>query len=307
MNSKLVENLRILASYYSDKQDSWRQKAYENAIESIKSLGVKVTTLEDVKGIKGIGKSITAVIDEYITTGVVIRVEEIKRGIPKSLRELTIEEFQKIWGVGPVKATSLWDSGMRSLKDVKKNKGILNANQKIGLKYYHDLLKPINRKCIDNFKQLLRKQLNQKFGKDSITLKIAGSYRRGAQNSGDIDCLIAGKNCDLEDIVMYLQEKKIITDVLSMKKEKFMGIAKENKHGHFRMDIEFLPEHEFQAGLLYFTGSKDFNISMRSRAKSLGYVLNQHGLFKGNERVHVYTEKDIMNQLNMEFVSPLHR
>ena len=73
------------------------------------------------------------------------------------------------------------------------------------------------------------------------------------------------------------------------------------------MDIEFLPEHEFQAGLLYFTGSKDFNISMRSRAKSLGYVLNQHGLFKGNERVHVYTEKDIMNQLNMEFVSPLHR
>ncbi len=106
---------------------------------------------------------------------------------------------------------------------------------------------------------------------------------------------------------MYLQEKKIITDVLSMRKEKFMGIALVKKHGHLRIDIEFLPEHEFQSGLLYFTGSKDFNIRIRSKAKALGYVLNQHGLFKGNERIHAYTEKEIMNQLNMDFISPVDR
>jgi len=307
MNSKLLENLNILAEYHGNKNDSWRQKAYFNAIDSIKLLNFKVTTIDQVKGIHGIGKSITANIHEYIQNGMINRVEEIKRGIPKSLADITIEEFQKIWGVGPVKSRSLWDSGMRSLKDIKANQHLLNANQKIGLKYYRDLQKQIPKSCIDMFKDNIRNKLNQKFGSESITFKIAGSYRRGANESGDIDCLISGKTCDLEDIVIFLKEKKIITDILSMKKEKFMGIARAKNHGHLRLDIEFLPEHEFQAGLLYFTGSRDFNISMRSKAKKLGYVLNQHGLFKGNERVHAYTEKEIMNMLGMEFISPKDR
>jgi hypothetical protein len=70
--------------------------------------------------------------------------------------------------------------------------------------------------------------------------------------SGDIDCLISWKNCDLEDIVIFLKQKKIITDILSMREEKFMGIARAKNHGHLRLDIEFLPEHEFQAGLIVF-------------------------------------------------------
>jgi len=59
------------------------------------------------------------------------------------------------------------------------------------------------------------------------------------------------------------------------------------------------------AGLLYFTGSKGFNISIRSEARKKGLLLNQHGLFdnKGN-RIPAYTEKEIFDALSVKYVPP---
>jgi DNA polymerase (family 10) len=78
---------------------------------------------------------------------------------------------------------------------------------------------------------------------------------------------------------------------------------------HFRLDIEFVKEEEFYSCLLYFTGSKDFNIAMRSRAKKMGMILNQHGLFDLKTRCRYVTKKeeDIFDKLNLVFVPPKDR
>jgi DNA polymerase/3'-5' exonuclease PolX len=60
--------------------------------------------------------------------------------------------------------------------------------------------------------------------------------------------------------------------------------------------------------LLYSTGSKEFNIHMRSVAKKMGYTLNQKGLFKNGDIVpNLKSEEDYFNFLNIKFLLPEYR
>ncbi|KAF8299568.1 hypothetical protein TcYC6_0065630 [Trypanosoma cruzi] len=46
-----------------------------------------------------------------------------------------------------------------------------------------------------------------------------------------------------------------------------------------RLDIRFVEPECFPAALLYFTGSKHFNVVMRAEAIKQNFVLNEYGLF----------------------------
>lgn len=314
MNQSLNENLGILVRYYKKVKDAWRQQAYQRAIISIKALDFEITDIKQLKGVKGVGKSIQEKIKEFLETGQIQKVEEVKGHLVQKVhtdkKEAVLEKFQSIWGVGPVKARELYESGMRTVEDVRRNQQALNANQKIGLKYYQDLLKPIPRKYIDIFKLVMKSVIANEYGLNSFRMKIAGSYRRGAQESGDIDCLITSKVFTLPELIPLLVKWGIVTDILSMREEKFMGVVHcpNGQWYHFRMDIEFLPEDEWGSGLLYFTGSKAFNVAMRVDAKKMGYILNQHGLFdKNGNRIPVYTEEELMAAIGMKYVPPERR
>lgn len=314
MNDELVSNIGILARYYKKIGDQWRHQAYQRAIISIKSLDTKIIDINQLKNVKGIGKSIKTKIKEYLDNGQIRKVEEVRgklqQKIHKDTKEATLELFQEIWGVGPSKSRELYTEGMRNLDDIRLNQQFLNANQRIGLKYHKDFLKPIPRKYIDIFKLTLQSVLAKEFGLKSFRLKIAGSYRRGENESGDIDCLVTSKIFDLKQLIDVLQRWGVVTDILSMRDEKFMGVVHcpSKQWYHFRMDIEFLPEDEWGSGLLYFTGSKGFNVAMRGDAKKLGMTLNQHGLFdKNGRRIPAYTEDEIMRAIGVKYISPKFR
>lgn len=311
MNHDIIKNLSILSQYYEKTGDSWRSRAYQRAIFSIRNLDFEINNINQIKSVKGIGKSIKEKIDEYLNTGRILKADEVALQLQEKTylnsKEKILEKFQNVWGIGPAKANELYKIGMRSLDDLHNNLHLLTDNQKIGLKHYNDLLKSIPRKYIDIFQIAMRVVMILEFGYDSFRMQVAGSYRRGEKESGDIDCLITSKVFNLEELINVLIKWDIVTDVLSMRQEKFMGIVHcpSGQWYHFRMDIEFLPEDEFYSGLLYFTGSKNFNVSMRMDAKKQGYILNQHGLFdqKGN-RIPAFTEEEIMAELGMQYIEP---
>lgn len=146
--------------------------------------------------------------------------------------------------------------------------------------------------------------------------------------SGDIDIIVSSDKFNLNELVETMIKIGLISDVLSMRMQKFMGICslgyEDNvgkiKGPFYRLDIEFLQKEEIASGLLYFTGSKDFNISMRIKAKYKGYLLNEHGLYKKtNEKskgelierdgytyikIPTFCEKDIFEILGMEYMEP---
>lgn len=314
MNHELIENLGILARYYKKIGDQWRTRTYQGATVAIRGFPQQITDIKQVKNIKGVGKSIQAKIKEFLDTGQIEKVEEIKKLLnvrsEKNSREQIIERFENVWGIGKVNAKHLYKKGMRSIADLKKNQHLLTKNQKIGLKYYEDLQKPITRKYIDTFSLVLAWIFSEEFGGNTYMMDIAGSYRRGAKTSGDIDCLLSSKKFTLQQAVHALQKYDVVTDVLSMRGEKFMGVAHctGREKNHFRLDIEFLPEEYYGSGLLYFTGSKAFNIQMRLLAKKNNLILNEKGLYRQNgERIPAFTEKEIMNALGMDYVQPQRR
>jgi DNA polymerase IV len=150
------------------------------------------------------------------------------------------------------------------------------------------------------------------YGKGKYDMIFAGSYRRGAKQSGDIDCLLSSKSFNLQEAVELLKREGIVTDVLSMRDEKFMGIAHCPKGfgNHFRLDIEFVNESELGSSLVYFTGSKGTNIYMRLKAKKKGMVLSQHGLFNattGKKVLQSPTEQEIFEKLEIPYIPPENR
>jgi DNA polymerase beta len=314
----IINNFEILVKYYKQENDIWRIRAYNNAIIALKNLPWSdIRNIEQIKKIPNIGKQSLARINEYLETGQIEKVEEVKKLLVKENQnnqniseERMLGKFASILGAGEKTAEKWWNMGMRSIKDLEKNPQLLTNQQKIGLKYYDDLHKRIPREYIDTFQLMIRYILAKEIGINGYKLVIAGSYRRGLETSGDIDILITSKQLTLKRIVEILSKWKVITDVISMKDEKFMGIAHcpSGQYFYFHIDIVFLPKEQWGSGLLWFTGSKLFNINMRSKAKKMGYILNQKGLFdKNGEQIPVFTEKDIMKTLKMKWTPPEER
>ena len=85
-----------------------------------------------------------------------------------------------------------------------------------------------------------------------------------------------------------------------------MGIYKWNDILH-RIDIRFVPYKSWYSAILYFTGSKELNKKMRMIAKSMGYILNEYGLFNKKKMIEIKSEKDIFTILNMEYIDVKNR
>lgn len=318
----IIDNFGILADYYEQEYkmhrkppDNFRRMAYQNAVRALQALDMTIiTSVKQLDNVKGIGKESRAKIQEFIDTGHIRKAQEVKELIraKKSIvsqHDSVLALFQTVYGVGPSQAEKFWLKGMRTLDDLRANPTLLNRSQLIGLKYYDDLHTRIPHYYIYIFQLMCRYVLSKEFGLGTYKMECAGSYRRGTASSGDVDFLVTSTKFNLSQIVGILRKYKIIVETLSgQEKEKFMGIAHcpgDPNGQYFHLDIVFLPEDEWGAGLLYFTGSQGFNISMRSQAKKQGYTLNQHGLFeKDGERVSVYTEKEIMSFLGIPWTVP---
>lgn len=141
----------------------------------------------------------------------------------------------------------------------------------------------------------------------SKTLKfkhiVCGSYRRKSQYSSDIDILT---------LVSLTTVKKHITSAIIYMEgdEKLSCIIPwliNNKKQYLKIDIMHCTKESYPAFLLYLTGSKYHNIRMRAKAKSMGYLLNQHGLYHGMKLIDVKNEEDIFDILGMLYKKPEER
>ena len=255
-----------------------------------------------MKGVKGIGNTIYEKLKSLVETGKIDAIENEKSNI--------IHELCNIYGVGPKKAVEL-SKVIKTIDELKTKQELLNDKQKIGLKYFEDLQKRIPRDEIDKFNIIIQgiiDKLNKK--NKSIKAEIVGSYRRGAKSSGDIDIIFTSNT--KQDFMVFLDEvnkSKLILEVLSKGPSKSLTIGTLGKSESIPRRIDFLysPPDEYAFAILYFTGSKAFNVGMRQYAVNLGYSLNEHRLSGASEHVSFNSEKDIFDFLNLEYVDAVNR
>lgn len=103
-----------------------------------------------------------------------------------------MDELEGVWGLGPRGAEKLYKQGIKTVEQLKKNQHLLTDMQKIGLKYYEDLLQKIPREEVEKLLERVKKACYAvvKNGEKVLKIEACGSYRRGRQFCGDIDVLI---------------------------------------------------------------------------------------------------------------------
>ena len=309
LNERFIELMEKLADIMLKNGEPFRSRAYQKAQETIMGYPTDIISPNDLKGKPGIGQTIMEKLNEYVETGTLEILEREKNNPVNILSE--------VYGIGPKKAKELVENGIRTISQLRENQQILNDIQKVGLRFYEDILKRIPRSEIEKYKILFNTTFKKVGNKDS-KYEIVGSYRRGADSSGDIDVIITSTNPNVfKNFVDLLFNEGIITNILSRGPTKCLVIAKLKDESIFRrVDFLYTSLEEFPFAILYFTGSKIFNTVMRHQALTMGLTMNEHGLYRLNESDKkkgekvdkiFYTEEDIFENLNMEYKAPHER
>lgn len=309
LNENFIKILSELGDLMMKKGEPFRAKAYQKAEAAIIKYPDDIVDIKQIKQIPGIGTTIVNKFEEFIKTGTVSALEK-ERSDPANI-------LAEIYGIGPKKAKELVESGITTVKQLEDNQHLLNEKQKIGLKHYDDILKRIPRSEILEFIKSFKEIFNKVAPPDS-NFEVVGSFRRGAETSGDIDIIITNQkdNKQVFEIVLdNLVKDKIITELLSRGKTKSLTLVKIREDAPIRrVDFLYTPPKEYAFALLYFTGSKLFNTIVRQRALDLGYTLNEHGLsyITGGVKGKLVdkdfpTEESILNFLGLKYVKPENR
>ena len=304
LNEKFSDLMGKLADIMLKQGETFRARAYQKAQETIMSYPGDIMSADDLKGKPNIGSTIMEKLIEYSQTGTLKIIEREKNNPVNILGD--------IYGVGPKKAKELVVGGITSIAQLRENQDKLNDIQKVGLKYYEDILKRIPRSEIQQYAQIFDTEFNKVATPDS-QFEIVGSYRRGAKESGDIDVIITADSPKVfVEFITNLINKKIIIEVLSRGHTKCLVITKiPGSDSARRVDFLYSTPEEYPFSVLYFTGSKIFNTVMRGRALNMGLTMNEHGLYKmenkkkGEKVSHIFkNEKDIFDYLNLEYKAP---
>ena len=317
-NDRIVYILTAL----SHSAEGFRKRAFLDAVEAIKAVPFEISSVSQVRGLKGVGKGNLARVSEIIETGTLEEFEAIREELE------AVHQLTSVSGIGDKTAQKLYATHRirtvgELVRAVEEGRVNLTRAQQSSLKYFWDIQQRVPREEIILFDKWIETMLDTIEGEgDGISGAehlIVGSYRRGAKDSGDIDVLLRhpalktqadvyGSDL-LERLLTRMRSESGIDSILSQGRTKVMMIAHlPGATVSRRVDFLLTPMESYAAASLYFTGSKYFNLLTRNRAIARGYKLNEYGLYgRDGERVPVSTEADILSALGMEYIAPQDR
>lgn len=300
----------------------FRIRAYRNAVRTVEGLirpiRVMVDGGEDLSALPAIGKDLADHIVELVTTGRMGRLEALAEEIPRSLVLL-----MRLEGVGPKKARKLFDAlDIRTVDDleadlkagrVEELDGFGKKSAEKILRSIEDHRKHVGRFLLDDVEQLLVPVVEHVRAAPGVErVEVAGSFRRRKETVGDVD-LLAQFDGDGTPVVEHFTGYPGATRV------EAAGGTKGNivLPSGLSIDLRVIPARSFGAALQYFSGSKEHNVAMRTRAVRAGLRVNEWGVFRvpegadpetlgkeDGERVAGDTEEGVYEALGMAWVPP---
>jgi len=307
-NFEIAKIFRDIAKILEIKEDNpFRIRAYERAAQNIEGLSENLEEYvhkEAFPKIPGIGKDLESKIKEIISTGRLKFYEDLKKTLPQGLLEI-----ESIPSIGP-KTTKL-------LYEKLKIKNLFDLENAIAKNKLQGIF-GIKEKTIENIQKgiaLVKK------GKERMTLAqamavaeefsgalkklpevkemaFAGSLRRQKETVRDVDILVIS---DKPSKVMSAFTKiPSVKDILAEGETKSSVRTKSD----VQVDCRVVEPKSFGAALLYFTGSKNFNIKLRQLAIRKGLKINEYGMFRKNTFVAGRTEEEIFKKLGMVYIEP---
>jgi DNA polymerase (family 10) len=323
MPIKSVINYKISRMFYDFAEIlelmniDWKPQAYRKAAQILDTYD-SVEEIYKKKGLKGleeipsVGEGIAEKIEEFLKTGKIKEFEDMKKKLPFHISVLMkipglgakrINRLNKVLKIRNIsdlkqaikskKISSIRGFGEKSEKDILENLKLYELRKKnqeyISLKEAETIFKKI-------YNQLIKL-------KEIKKILCVGSVRRKKALINDIDILVLSK--DFKKVVEKFISLKEVFKVINKGERKATIILKNG----IQCDLRIFNKEEFGAGLLYFTGSKNFNIELRKKAIKRGFKLNEYGIFnkKTGKRLGGKTEKEIFDILGERYLKPEER
>lgn len=299
-NQEVAELLYSVADLLELQEVEFKPVAYRRAAQAIEGLNEDIAAVwrEDrLMDIAGVGRHISGKIDEFLRTGKLKYLSDLKKKI-----KINVSELMSIEGLGPKRIKLLYNKlGIRNRKELEAAIRKGRVGEVVGKKVEENILKAIGFAKSQKGRHLLGQIWNDvaelenriKELKGVRRVDICGSFRRRKESVGDIDVLAIG------DSGVCGQFAKLGSSVIAMGNTKASIV-----YNGIHVDLRVVPEKSYGAALNYFIGGKKHNIHMRRLALAEGYKLNEYGLFKGNRYVLGANEKKIYKKFGMHYIEP---
>ncbi len=302
----------------------FRVRAYENAALTVRSHAVPLEKMvaeeADLTELPNVGKDIAGQIAELVRDGRASRLEELGREIPISLLEIL-----RLPGTGAKSTRALWQElGVETLEDLERvaREGKVASLKGFGKKTQTRILEGIER-LRKRAGRFLLSEADEHLGPllehlrgvpDVLSLEVAGSYRRRRETVGDIDLLAI---TDRPEPVM-----DAFTSYSRVREVRGAGGTRATVvlASGLQVDLRAVPPDSHGAAMVYFTGSKQHNIVLRTRAVKRGLRISEYGVFReqradrregertgdpfSGERVCGATEEEVYAAVDLPWIPP---
>jgi len=295
-----------------------RYRSYERAAELLDSLPESITeiaaTPERLEELPGIGERMAEHIQEILKTGdYALRKKLLKKYPPTILDLLTLQSL------GAKKVALLWKNfkaGTVEQVEQLARDGKLRDLAGFGEKSEQNILKAVEvfkrssgRFLISQAQAAADKLIDYigQLGAKVESVTAAGSLRRARETVGDLDLLVTFpkghySRKDIDAVQDHILKYPGIEETLARGENK---VSVRLTTG-MQVDVRLLEKNNFGAAMIYFTGSKEHNVTLRGRANKMGYTLNEYALatLEGERRVAGATEEEVYGKLKLDWIPP---
>ncbi len=296
----------------------FKARAYHNASRALEGITDELAALVDngsLLEVDGIGKTTAEVISDLLKKGKSKDYDELRKAFPEGVLDML-----RIQGLGPKKVKLIYDklkiSSLNELETAARENRLAGLAG-FGEKTEQNILKGIEalrrRSDKSNYHKAAEaagRVFNDLMEQKGITRgEIAGSLRRRKEIIGDIDLLLSAKDSHRPKLMQAFVSHPDVQTVLANGETKSSVVLKAG----ISCDLRIVDDSEFPFALNYFTGSKEHNVEMRSRARKYGLSLNEYGFSKldaeetrgkAKQVVKCKTESDIYKALDLKYVPP---
>jgi DNA polymerase (family 10) len=325
--SQIADVLQEIATLLELKDENpFKIRAYANAARSLETFGGNLADLQDEEAlakIPGIGKAIAAKVKELAGTGKLKYLEELRSEFPAAILDLF-----SISGLGAKKIKALYEqlhiSSIEQLREACQSGRVAQLpgfGETTQAKISTAIEQRAKHSGYFQFGQIaaeaesLRRDLAAH--PDALQVDVAGSYRRRREIVRDVDLVVATKKPAA--ITEFFVKHALVESIIAQGPTK----TSVRLRSGIQCDLRVVSSAEYPFALNYFTGSKEHNIEMRSRALRRGWTLNEYRLVRlppdpkakkvragrgvrksTTEIPTVREEADLYRALGLDFVPP---
>lgn len=307
-NNEIARLFRTIAQMLEVKGENvFRIRAYQRAADQIESLTSDISLIASqgkLTDIPGIGKDLAGKISEYLTTGKIAALEELTKIVPEGVLELL-----EVPSIGPKTAQMLYKTlHLKSIAELNEaiQQGRLNGLPGIKEKSIENIQEGIQivsrgreRMTVAQADLIAADFLKELAAMPEVhKISVAGSLRRMKETVRDIDLLVVSNAP--KKVMATFTHLPLVAGIIAEGQTKSSVRTNED----VQVDCRLVQEESFGAALLYFTGSKDFNIALRQRAQKRGLKINEYGVFRGTTSLAGRSEEEIFRLLKMRYIEP---